>query len=451
MVIAGTHSSVGKSSIASGLMRLLKRKGFSIKPFKVGPDYIDPGHHARASGRPSYNLDSFMCSETYLKKLFLDTVSAKDVAIAEGVMGLFDGAYPKRDTGSTAAIAKLLDLPVILVIDGRAMARSAAALVEGFIKFDPKLKFVGVIANRVSSERHQKLIRDAIGHYSKVKLLGCLPSTKGLEIPSRHLGLLMSHEQKDSLYENWADLLEKHIDIKHILKIIGATKSKSTDSSETALTRWKQKPASYTVAVAHDEAFQFCYQDTLDMLAHFGGKIKFFSPLRDSALPADTDWVYIPGGYPELYAETLGKNSSMLNALRNFAQAGKVVVGECGGLMYMGKEIVDEKGTAHKMLGIFDYITSVQNKKMTLGYRKLKPVTGADWPPITGHEFHFSSFTNNKEKSRMIQRQQGMELKDGYSAKNCLALYSHVYWGTTPNWLKYILQKAKIKPGVTKD
>ncbi|MEE9259067.1 MAG: cobyrinate a,c-diamide synthase [Nitrospinaceae bacterium] len=449
LVIAGTHSSVGKSSISAGLMRLLTRKGFSVKPFKVGPDYIDPGHHERACGRPSYNLDSYMCSPQYIKSLFDDVVSGGDIAIAEGVMGLFDGAYPKKETGSTAEIAKLLGLPVILVIDGRAMARSAAALVEGFLKFDRKLKFLGVIANRVSSERHQKLIRDAIGHYSKVKLLGCLPVVKGLEIPSRHLGLVMSHEQKESLYEGWADHIENHINVKHILGYLKKTVSKWTSVKTKGNDRWRKRPSAcfFTVAVARDEAFRFCYQDTLDMFEHFGGSVKFFSPVGDSRLPPGTDWVYIPGGYPELHARALSSNRSMISELRGFADAGKVIVAECGGLMHLGKSIIDESGSKHDMAGLFDFSTTVENKKMTLGYRKFR-FTAKSSPRksmvLKGHEFHFSSFTDNRETATMVHKPGGnrLTLKDGYRYKNCYALYSHIYWGSSPDWLKFILSKA---------
>ena len=210
IVIAGTHSSVGKSSIAIGLMQLLKRKGWSIKPFKVGPDYIDPGHHNRACGSPSYNLDTVMTSPNYVKSLFNDVMQKSDFAIVEGVMGLFDGASPKSEKGSTAEIAKLLNLPILLVFDARAMARSAAALVNGFLSMDKNLRFIGAVANNVNSPKHKSFLKDAIEYYTPLKLLGCIPNKPDLEIPSRHLGLVQGIEQKEILIKNGQTKL-KHI------------------------------------------------------------------------------------------------------------------------------------------------------------------------------------------------------------------------------------------------
>lgn len=447
LVVSGTHSSVGKSSIASGLMRLLKRRGLEVKPFKVGPDYIDPGHHQRACGQPSYNLDTFMCTPRYVRNIFADKMGDGGVAVVEGVMGLYDGAYPAKPLGSTAEIAKLLDLPVLLVIEPTAMARSAAALVNGFLNFDPEVRFIGVIANRVNSESHAQILKEAIQHHTSARFLGYLPSIPDLEIPSRHLGLFLGDEQKDTLYDRWADHLERYIDIGAISNHIQIKNNRRIKNLENLPARWRSKPAkgNFTVGIAKDEAFQFIYPDTLDMFQHFGGEIFYFSPLHDKTLPKNIDWIYLPGGYPELHAKKLSANKSLLKDVRNFGKSGKPIVGECGGMMYLGQSITDEPGKKYPMTGLFNFSTTLQEKKMTLGYRQLTyrtPGKPAKTFTLKGHEFHYSRFAYNNERTRMVQNKKGkgFGVRDGYRFKNCFALYSHIYWGSSPDWLKYLLR-----------
>lgn len=449
LVVSGTHSSVGKSSISAGLMRLLTRKGFLVKPFKVGPDYIDPGHHARACGQPSYNLDSWMCPREYVKRLYADIAGAGDIAVVEGVMGLFDGAYSKRPDGSTAEIAKLLGLPVILAIDGSAMARSSAALVDGFSRFDDGLNIFGVIANRVSGPGHAKILKDAIEHYTPAKFLGHLPPDQRLEIPSRHLGLLTGREQTDALYERWADHIARHIDVDAILKSLAPQRRAPSRNESREMDRWDLKAPGYhfRVAVARDAAFQFIYQDTLDLIERLGGQIEWFSPIKDRRLPPNADLLYLPGGYPELHGRTLSANKSMLAGIREYVESGKAAVAECGGLMYLGKSIVDEAGRSRPMAGIFDFSTTLKNKRMTLGYRKLSfnPSSIARKKILLrGHEFHFSVFQDNRETPIMTQNADGKipAVKDGYRHRNCFALYSHIYWGSSPDWLQFVLRQT---------
>jgi cobyrinic acid a,c-diamide synthase len=446
LVIAGTHSSVGKSSISSGLMYLLKQKGYSIKPFKVGPDYIDPGHHARACGLPSYNLDTVMCTPKYVKDLFNDIMTKSDTAIIEGVMGMHDGASATSEKGSTAEVAKLLGLPVVLVIDGQAMARSSAALVLGYMNLDPKVNLVGVIANNINSAYHAEIIKDAIEQYTPAKLLGCLPTAPKLSIPSRYLGLHQGIEQKQNIYQQWAKHIESHIDLKLLLKIF-KLKKPSGPVSNPKPTRWKTKTRilSFNIAVARDEAFQFIYQDTLDFLIHQGFKISFFSPVHDSRLPKDMDGYYFPGGYPELHAESLSRNNSIRKDIRKAGSTGKMIIGECGGLMYLGKNITNETGKKFPMVGLFDYSTSLKSRKLTLGYRKLKPAkTSNKYSKLTllGHEFHYSAFTVNNErpKWRISLSKKGMPLSDGFTKNNCHSFYTHIYWASNKNWLNYLME-----------
>lgn len=425
-------------------MRSLKRKGINIKPFKVGPDYIDPSHHARASGTPSYNLDTWMCTPQYIQQLCAEVLGVDGIAVVEGVMGLFDGAYSKKNTASSAEIASILKLPIVLVVDGKAMARSVAALVNGFLQFDPSLDFLGVIANRVNSPGHAKILKDAIEHYTSAKFLGHLPDKPDLKINNRHLGLFQGHEQQDHLYDLWADHIDKHIDINYLLKKTCKVRhTKKTLKSGTAR-RWKikfKKP--FTVAIAKDQAFQFVYQDTLDMFLHAGGAIKLFSPLSDHHLPENIDWVYIPGGYPELYAKQLSSNKTMLEQIHQFGKSKKPIVAECGGLMYLGKSVISESSEEHSMAGLFKFSTTMNPKRMTLGYRQLqyRLPTGENML-IKGHEFHFSSLTNNRESPQMSQ-QVSNQVQDGYRYKNCIALYTHIYWATSPQWLNFILSLIK--------
>jgi len=448
LIIAGTHSSVGKSSISSGLMYLLKQKGYSIKPFKVGPDYIDPGHHARACDRPSYNLDTVMCTRKYVKNLFYDIMTKDDFAIVEGVMGLHDGASATSEKGSTAEVAKLLGLPVVLVIDGQAMARSSAALVLGFMNLDPEVNLVGVIANNINSSYHAEIIKDSIEKYTPAKLLGCLPTDPSLSIHSRHLGLHQGIEQKIDVYKKWSKHIESHINLKLFLKMFRVKKQKQESSHSNRIPiRWgtKAKSATFNMAIARDEAFQFIYQDTVDFLGHQGFNISFFSPIHDSYLPKDMNGYYFPGGYPELHAESLSKNSSIRRDIKKIGSSGKVIIGECGGLMYLGKHITNEAGKKLPMVGLFDYSTSLKSRKLTLGYRKLKPtktITNNKTLVLNGHEFHYSNFTVNNEKPKWINSHsnKGNLHGDGFTIKNCHSFYSHIYWASNKNWLNFLME-----------
>ena len=449
LVIAGTHSSAGKSSVSMGFMRLLKNHGYSIKPFKVGPDYIDPGHHARASGQPSYNLDTVMCTPKYVKALFSDIMSDGDIAIVEGVMGLHDGASAISEKGSTAEVAKLLNLPVLLVIDGRAMARSAAALVLGYMNLDPKVNIVGVIANNINSDRHAQIIKDAIEHHTSAKLLACLPTSSELSIPSRHLGLHQGIEQKKGIYQKWAKHIESHIDLKLFLKLFKLKKpEQQASSSKLVPRRWRTNPKSVTfnIAVAKDEAFQFIYQDTLDFLSHQGFNIAFFSPLHDLHLPKNMDGYYFPGGYPELHAEALSRNRSMIKDIKKAGLAGIMIIGECGGLMYLGKHITNETGKKFPMVGLFNFDTSLKARKLTLGYRKLKPTRTTNIKLVLhGHEFHYSAFTMNKEQPKLKNSNPNKKIisNDGFTTKNCHAFYAHIYWAGNKGWLNHLME-AKL-------
>ncbi|PIR01690.1 MAG: cobyrinic acid a,c-diamide synthase [Nitrospinae bacterium CG11_big_fil_rev_8_21_14_0_20_45_15] len=444
-IVSATHSGAGKSSLTAGLMRLFSRKGYQVAPFKSGPDYIDPSHHERACSRPSYNLDTKMCSKSYVRKLFEETSHSANMVIAEGVMGLFDGASATNETGSTAQIAKLIGLPVLFVFNGSAMARSSAALVKGFKEFDPDLRFLGVVANKVNGARHAEMIRRAVESHTGLPFLGHLPFDPKLEISSRHLGLQLGAEQTDDLYERWADHVENHLDIKKILRL---AEIPLLENRKPPRSRWNHsttiKP--FTVAVARDSAFQFIYQDTLDQFRFYGGSIQFFSPIADKTIPNGADWLYLPGGYPELFAKQLSENTTMRKSIRLWGQSGKPVVAECGGMMYLGKSLTTEEGTKFKMAGLFQFETTLNPKRMTLGYRDLKFDSGTkETIRLKGHEFHFSHFSNNPEKPQMTSdtKASNPAVADGYVFKNSIASYTHIYWGADSKWLKHILSKLR--------
>ncbi len=456
LIIAGTHSSVGKSSISVGLMRCLRNRGYTVKPFKVGPDYIDPGHHFTASSEPSYNLDSWMCAPEYIKDLFNDTIVAGDICVVEGVMGLFDGADSTKPTGSTAEIAQLLGVPIVLVIDGSMMARSVAALVQGFTQFDKTLNVIGVIANRVNSPGHGKILKEAIEHYTTAKFLGHLPNQDALMIPERHLGLHLTHEQEPHLYENWASHIEQYIDVDSLLKSLPSKKISISSSPSSRPSRWRGsvslKP--FSVAIAQDEVFQFIYQDTLDLIRHYGGTIEYFSPLKNPSFPDNADWVHFPGGYPELHAKQLSENSQILQAIKVFAESGGLITGECGGLMYLGHSLIDKLGTTHLMSGVFDFITTMKDTRLTIGYRKLsflQPKQDDQSMVLKGHEFHHSKFKKNSETPLMNHSLDGKNLTrpDGYRYKNTFAFYSHIYLGSSIVWWEYLLNNFILKPRTT--
>jgi cobyrinic acid a,c-diamide synthase len=450
LLISGTHSSVGKTSITLGIMRSIKQRGYKVQPFKVGPEYIDTGHHTQACGQPSYNLDSSMCNPEYVRNLYKEVSTKGDISIAEGVMGLFDGAFPINEEGSSAQIAKLLGLKVILIIDGSAMARSAAALVQGFINFDASMQFLGVIANRVNSIGHANILKEAIEHHTSCKFLGNIPNNPSLTIKERHLGLHMDSEATEDLYNQWADHINQNLDVQ---SIIDTLKRKEDSPAKTnVVTRWKSKPENkeFSVAIAKDKAFPFIYQDTLDLIEHYGGSIKFFSPLNDSVLPENIDWIYIPGGYPELYADKLSRNSNILSAIENFADEGKPVVGECGGLMYMGKNLINNDGDSFPMAGIFNFATTMKDQGLKIGYRKLSyQPENSDQQQIVlrGHEFHVSSFLINDETPLMNHRIHGKDFghHDGYRKNNSFAFYSHIYWASSIGWWEYLLNNFILK------
>jgi len=416
-LIAAPHSGSGKTTITLGLLRAFNNRGMKVQPFKCGPDYLDPWHHRNAAGKHSVNLDLFMADEAHVKSQFSKGMQTADVGLAEGVMGLFDGAH--KAEGSSAEIAKLLNLPVILVVDARSTAYSVAPLLYGYKYFDPAVNLVGVIFNFVNSESHCRFLNAACKDVD-VPCLGYLPQKENLKMNSRHLGLSICEKDKsyDKLLNEIASHVEKHIDLNRLIKAC----SREVDPCPTVQVQTKGK---LKIAVARDEAFNFYYTNNLEQLETLG-TVTFFSPLRDACLP-EARLVYLGGGYPELYLEELSANPTMLESIRSYCDRGGALVAECGGMMFLGRSITDKKGKAFPMVGFLNIRASIEPMKLTLGYRKFR-LNNREY---RGHEFHYSTLTANNEPSLAGKtfNATGHEVDAPvFRKKNVLASYIHFYW-----------------------
>lgn len=429
VVIAGVTSSVGKTSISIAVMKALKEKGYTVQGFKVGPDYIDPSYHTSVTNRQSRNLDPWLMGEDGLLQSFHEASKETDFAVIEGVMGLFDGLSGKNNFASTAHIAKLLKSPVILVIDASKAARSVAAVALGFIKFDPSIKIVGVILNNIAGDKHAKYCIDALKQV-KIPVLGIIKRNKDIQLQERHLGLVPTSERKElnDKVMAVANYMKEQIDIDKIVSITRkAPKLKIRTNSV-------YKRINATIAVALDESFNFYYADNLDILRSLGAELKFFSPVSDKTIP-DADGLYIGGGFPEVLADKLEKNSDMLNAVRKVAIDGMPIYAECGGLMYLTRSITEFDGNKHKMVNLFD-IDTIMDKKLTLNYTEAKVVNSCilanAGKTIHGHEFHYSRVDDTPTDAifaYQLKKGKGVNgSNDGFIVYNTLASYMHIHF-----------------------
>lgn len=416
-LIAAPSSGSGKTTITQGLLRSLRNKGLTVQAFKCGPDYIDTKHHEWASGNVSINLDTFMSSKSHVKEIYSKYCSEADASVVEGVMGLFDGA--NRMEGSSAQIAELLDIPIILVINAKATAYSVAPLLYGYKHFYPKIKIAGAIFNFVNSESHYQFMKDACEDVG-INALGYVPRNENINLPERHLGLQISAKDKyEDTINAMALHLEKTVDIEQILEIC---KSKRPDfNSPSDISKPKLR-----IGVAKDEAFNFTYHENLRALSQIG-ELHYFSPINDSTLP-EVDFIYLAGGYPELYLEELSLNKSMRQAILEFALSGGKILAECGGMMYLSKNIIDKDGKIFPMVGFLNQDASMQNMKLKLGYRKIK----LEDETLFGHEFHYSHLADSKEETKNIKVYSARDKQldtQVIRKNNVLASYIHFYWG----------------------
>ncbi len=382
LIVGAPASGTGKTLVTLALLRALRGTGLSVSSAKVGPDYIDPRFHEAATGRACVNLDQWAMRPNYMENLIQGASQESDLLIVEGVMGLFDAAEDGR--GSTADLAQYLKLPVVLVVDASRQSQSVGALVHGFASYRKGVSIAGVIANRVGSARHAALLQKAI---PADLYLGAIPRLTALELPSRHLGLMQASEL-DGLEEfiaQAADIIAKSVDLKRLRAI--AAPLPGPKAAVLPL-----RPLGQTISVARDAAFGFTYRHLLEGWAVQGAEIRFFSPLADQAPHSDSDAIFLPGGYPELHAARISANSQFLDGLLQAAGRGKLIYGECGGFMVLGRLLVDAKGKAHPMAALLPHSTSFASPKLTVGYRQLRHRSPLAFSGrLRGHEFHYSS------------------------------------------------------------
>ena len=423
-VISAPMSGSGKTTLTLGLLAALRRRGIAVQPFKVGPDFIDTGLHEIAAGVPSHNLDGWMLKHETNEWFFERATSGKDVAIVEGVMGLFDGFDGKSEHGSTAEMAKWLGLPVLLVIDAYSIARSAAALVQGFTQFDPEVRIAGVIFNRVGGAGHFRMLEEAVGG---VPILGWLPVDPSIEIPERHLGLLTAPEVTAAKIREIGGFVEERVDLAGILA--PCLKTGNSGRQGVAPLVSLNSPFLRRVAIAQDKAFSFYYHANRMALEEAGAQIIEFSPLTDREVPS-ADLLYIGGGYPELYRKELEANTTMRSSIRAFIESGKKFYAECGGLMYLAQSIGDSK-----MVGILPTQIEMTERLVDFGYCEInttgKSILGPAGTVARGHQFHYSrciSGTGNAYQVRQGQR----EYTEGFIFPNGIASYIHLHFLSNP-------------------
>ncbi len=450
-IIAGTCSGTGKTLITLALMAYFSDLGLKVQGFKAGPDFIDPGHHREITSIPSHNLDSWMLKPWYNKNLFQHYSRKADISIVEGVMGLYDGFSPVEEIGSTAHLAKVLNLPVILVVDASSTARSIVPVIKGFKDFDPDVNIAGVILNRVGSSSHITILKKAISHYTDIKCFAFFKKNPSLSLPSRHLGLYTAedglwNEEKKKILALWARESITEGFKKFYKKII-------SPSLKSIFLSFPLFPSSRPkIAVAYDRAFCFYYEENLNLLKKAGAKIVKFSPLEDTSLPTNISTIYLGGGYPELYAPQLSKNLKIKRQIKDFAEKGGVIYAECGGFMYLMKSISDTSGKSYDMVGIFPFHAKMKDRLSSLGYREVvftedTPI-GPKGMVVRGHEFHYSTAKGIEEYPIQIYSatlRTGKKAKTyGVRYKNTIGSYVHLHFGSNILCAKYLVHHARI-------
>ncbi len=436
LVIGGATSGVGKTTVATGLMAALARRGLRVQPFKAGPDYIDPSYHTWATGVSSRNLDTWMLPGAAVQELFARAARGADVALVEGVMGLFDGYSGLDEGGSTAHLAKLLRAPVLLVLDAGKMARSAAAMALGYARFDPQLRVAGVLLNFVAGETHYGWLREAVEGQAGIPVVGYLPNDPALQLPERHLGLIPMAERKTvgPLLDRLVDTLERHVDLERILRL--ARGASPLPEVPARIFPAPPSPPSVTLAVGRDEAFSFYYPENLELLEAHGARIVFFSPLRERALPPGAQGLYLGGGFPEVYAKDLSANAAMLRAVRDAAAAGMPIYAECGGLMYLCEGIEDFDGARHPLAGLVPGWARMRKDRLHLGYLEAEAqapsVVAEAGVRVRGHEFHWAEWGPAAECAPAYRILNQGNRPEGFAQGNLVASFLHVHFGAAP-------------------
>ncbi len=424
LIIAAPQSGSGKTTVTLGLLRAFQRAGINVAPAKAGPDYIDPAFHSIAAGKPSVNLDPW-AMRPQLLCLLANQQAGNGPLLVEAMMGLFDGAADS--TGSAADLAALLNYPVVLVVDAARQSHSIAALVKGFRDHRQDIELAGVILNRVGSERHEKMLRSAL-EAEEIAVLGAVPRDERLALPSRHLGLVQAgeHCELEDFIDNAAEIVASHVSLDVIANLFAGGAGGAGNC--VAL-----EPPGSKIAIASDIAFAFCYEHLLRGWSQSGVEISLFSPLADEPPSSKANAIYLPGGYPELHGEKLAQCSNFLDGLGQHADSGTLIYGECGGYMVLGEGIVDKDGQRHKMAGLLPLVTSFEQPKLHLGYRRVKTLNNQELfggaNAFTAHEFHYSSVLEQGDGEPLFQAEDalGKQLGSfGLRRKNVMGSYMHV-------------------------
>jgi cobyrinic acid a,c-diamide synthase len=452
IMVAGTHSGVGKTSVTLALVSALARRGLKVQTFKVGPDYLDPTYLTLASGRPCYNLDGWMAGKDHVASIFREKASSADVAVIEGVMGLFDGSDPVGPEGSSAEIASWLQAPVLLVTHVHGLARSIAPMVRGFAFFDPNVLVAGVIANRCGSQRHGEWLSESLAAFNLPPAVAAIPRGAFPDLPSRHLGLVTADSRNlpESVLSLLGDTLERFGEVDKILEIarnapplLGASLG-SADAHDTQRVR---------VGIAYDAAFHFYYQDNLEALEAHGCELVRFSPLKDRSVPVGLDGMYIGGGYPEEYADELAENRTMREDIRKFSESGRPLYAECGGLMYLSQGIESRDGTRIPLVGLLPFWTKMLERLKSLGYVEFtlseESLFGKAGDQLRGHEFHYSEIVDDAtggnewhDVYRGQRRRSDAILREGFQRGQTLASYVHVHFASRPHSVGHFVSKC---------
>uniref|UniRef100_UPI000472A7A6 cobyrinate a,c-diamide synthase n=1 Tax=Paenibacillus maysiensis TaxID=1155954 RepID=UPI000472A7A6 len=438
----------GKTTVTLGLMKAFADSGLRVQGFKCGPDYIDPTYHTAATGTPSRNLDSWMTSPDTVRETFIRASEGADISVIEGVMGLYDGKDPLSNTGSTAEIAMLTDSPVLLVVDVRSMARSAAAIVLGFQRLEPKLRIAGVIVNRCGSQGHYGIVKKAIEQECGIPVLGWLQRDDGLDIPERHLGLVPAVErgELEPLFQRVAELIRAGTDLDALRALADSAPPLSLPAhplfSTDRLSSEKQAEAGErpVIAVARDAAFNFYYPENLDLLRQSGAELSFFSPLAGERVPEGTSGLYLGGGFPEEFAADIAANTGFLEDIRNAVSRDMPVFAECGGYMVLARTLTDRSGAVHSMAEVIPSDVRMQDKRAALGYREATALQDCllleAGETIRGHEFHYSVMAYDESASPFPYAYQTKGMRglqsEGYAKGNLLAAYTHIHLASLP-------------------
>ncbi len=438
VVIAATGSGAGKTTVTVAILAALRARGMRVAAFKCGPDYLDPTYHARVLGAPSQNLDAWMMGRQAVLATLARAAAGADIAVIEGMMGLFDGVAPDRDEGSTAEIAKWLEAPVVLVLDASGIARTVGAVAAGFVRFDPALRLGGLLCNRVGGKGHLDLLRAV---RPEAPIVGGLPDSTELAFPERHLGLFSADRANvpDAVFEGWARLAADWIDLDAIVALARSAPGLAVESTSPIVTSAPRQRA--RIGIAYDDAFHFYYEDNLRRLEDAGAELVRFSPVHDAKLP-DVDGLYVGGGYPEAHAAALSGNSAVLGALQRLARAGAPIYAECGGLMYLCEGIRTLDGRMWPMAELVPGIAAMNDRLQAIGYVEVEfrgaTILGPARMRLRGHQFRYSTMeptAGSAGVTRMYTvtpRWGGGAFEEGYAAANVLASYVHTHWASNP-------------------